>query len=573
MNLSTQIKKITDTINGNITYRITAMFVLCFAVIGVVVLALTLRFARSFDGSLNDSLSASTQQFASLLAECDDAGTGIATGSQKPLERVSGLARQNPDVIYIVFYNRNREPIFKVFKQGLTINDFDFPVLREPAGAAGKKILSLDGEEFYDAFAPILMAAGAAGGSVFGDEYVADGSGLAKNRIGGWVRIGMSTQKISDMNRSLTMAVSISTILVVIVILIINVFIQVSVAKPLTGISEAAREIGKGNLATKIKVRSNDEIGALVRSFNEMSSDIEEQIRKTSGMVKGLMDTIEQISRTTSEIFTISAQQSSGATQQAASVYQASSTSKEIAASATRIADTAEEVAAYARQTSSASDQGKVELGSAIHQVRDMAEKTGEVAARMVELGEKSQKISGIIDIINEISEQTNLLSLNAAIEASGAGEAGKRFGVVAQEIRRLAGKTLEATQVIIQIIEEIQAATNTAVMVTEQSTKSAQKAQSIIDSMNQSFQSIMEMVDQTLRASTEINLSTRQQTTACEQMVSTIMEVSEVASEVEKGAKETEAAVESLRRLAMELKSLAESTVADGEGHDDQRS
>jgi methyl-accepting chemotaxis protein len=259
-------------------------------------------------------------------------------------------------------------------------------------------------------------------------------------------------------------------------------------------------------------------------------------------------------------MFSISAQQSSGATEQAASVYEASSTSKEIAASANRIADTAEEVAAFARETSAASDKGKVELQQAISQVMDVTAKSEEVARRMVELGQQSQKISGIIDIIKEISEQTNLLALNAAIEAAGAGESGRRFGVVAQEIRRLATRTLESTDVVREIVEEIQSSTNSTVMVTEQSMKSARESQDIIENMNRAFHNIIELVTKTLTASTEITLSTRQQTTACEQMVSTIMEVSDVASEVEKGAKESEQALERLRELSEQLQNLATS-------------
>jgi methyl-accepting chemotaxis protein len=260
---------------------------------------------------------------------------------------------------------------------------------------------------------------------------------------------------------------------------------------------------------------------------------------------------------TTNDIYSISAQQSSGSTEQAAAVYEASSTSKEIAASANRIAETATEVSDYARRTSNACDEGRVELATAIFQVKDVSEKVENVTLRMVELGVKSQKISGIIDIINEISEQTNLLSLNAAIEAAGAGEAGRRFSVVAQEIRRLAGRTMESTRVVRELVEEIQSATNSTVMVTEQSMKSAKDAADTIESMNQSFQNIMELVDQTLKASTEITLSTRQQTTACEQMVTTVMEVSEVAAEVEKGAKETESALAKLRELSANLKEL----------------
>src|SRR5512144_839402 len=100
----------------------------------------------------------------------------------------------------------------------------------------------------------------------------------------------------------------------------------------------------------------------------------------------------------------------------------------------------------------------------------------------MLKLGEHSQKIGGIVDIIDEISDQTNLLALNAAIEAAGAGEAGRRFAVVAQEVKRLAERTVLATRQIRGLIEEIQAATNTTIMVTEDGTKAVDRAASLVD-------------------------------------------------------------------------------------------
>ncbi|HUT52421.1 MAG TPA: methyl-accepting chemotaxis protein [bacterium] len=544
---------------GRLTFRMIAILVSSFVVMGLVVFALIFRFTSKFESSEKAALVAKGELLTSSLAE--KGRLGVMVGQQKMLESAADAAKDDPGIVYILFYNQKGEKIFSYFVQGLNEMDFTFPALPRASKVAAKEEVSISDAYVMDVARPIgTKTSGVADSSTVEAEA---GEVPAAPQTVGWARVGISSQHIHDLSSSILDIGYLVMALLVIIGAIITGFLRQMIIKPILIMADAAKNFGAGELHTKIEINTNDEVGVLARAFNEMAGNIENQMERTKMIVESLSSTIDLISKTTTDMYTISAQQSSGATEQAASVFEASSTSKEIAASATRIADTAEEVSSYARQTSSASDQGKVELADAIFQVKDMSEKSEELAKRMVELGAKSQKISGIIEIINEISEQTNLLALNAAIEAAGAGEAGKRFSVVAQEIRRLAGRTLESTQTVRQIIEEIQSATNTAVMVTEQSSKSSLEAQVIIDRMNQSFQNILDMVEQTLKASTEITLSTRQQTTACEQMVSTIMEVSEVASEVEKGAKETEKAMQTLRELSEELKNISRSGLA----------
>jgi len=321
--------------------------------------------------------------------------------------------------------------------------------------------------------------------------------------------------------------------------------------------ARAAKRVSQGELDVTVEVPFSDELGSLGQAFNEMTHSIKQQVDRSKLLMENIANTIKLLSETTENLYSISSQQASGATEQAASVYEASSTSKEIAASATRIAESSEEVTKIADTTRRVSEDSKSYLENAIAQMQEVKDKVNQVAQRMVELGGQSQKIGGVIDIINEISEQTNLLALNAAIEAAGAGEAGRRFSVVASEIRRLAGRTLEATQVVRELIEQVQHATNSTVIVTEESLKASDKSANAVDQMRDYFGHILSQVENTHRAATEINLSTRQQTTACEQMVATVMEVSEVANEVERGARETERVLSDLKTLANRLQEL----------------
>jgi methyl-accepting chemotaxis protein len=159
-------------------------------------------------------------------------------------------------------------------------------------------------------------------------------------------------------------------------------------------------------------------------------------------------------------------------------------------------------------------------------------------------------------------------LALNAAIEAAGAGEAGKRFAIVAQQVRRLAERTVLATAQIKGLVDEIQKATNSTVMVTEEGTKAVDRAAVLVDRVQLSFGTIIGMVEKTAWAAKEISLSTRQQTSACEQMADTMNEVRDVAHEVARNSAETEGSINELKALTEELKELMEEEIrAKGKG------
>lgn len=533
-----------------ITWRVTFFLMLALVALSLFTFLLIGLTASRIEKTGGESLTIEGELLTDFYASSEDTRIAVLAEQKEFLAKAADDLFLHSDVLYIVFYNLGGQTIYQSGTQGFHPDDFPLPT---PSGREVKSgfLTSNNGFRALDVIRPIRL------GRLKAVQEAAE-----DNQVG-WIRIGLSPERpFALVNYVHTIGYAMVLFLFILIVAM-GVILQRQITRPIMNIATEAKRIGLEDGVGKVEVNTEDELSVLAEAFNEMALHTRQQIAHTKLLVDSLTETIGLITKTTNDIYAISAQQSSGATEQAASVYEASSTSKEIAASATRIADTAEEMAGYSRQTSSACDVGKVELNNAVYQVNDVTEKVEQVAVRMVELGEKSQKISGIIDIINEISEQTNLLSLNAAIEAAGAGEGGKRFSVVAQEIRRLATRTLDATQVVRQLVEEIQAATNTTVMVTEQSMKSSREATQCIDRMNQSFQNILELVEQALKASTEITLSTRQQTTACEQMVSTIMEVSEVASEVEKGAKETEQALSRLRELSADLKTLAQAALS----------
>jgi methyl-accepting chemotaxis protein len=379
----------------------------------------------------------------------------------------------------------------------------------------------------------------------------------------GAFRIGFSMENTEKKIAALRNQI-IGSMLAMLLVTSLTIFLVVKLStRPLLKLTEAARRIAGGNLDERIPVESNDEIGRLAEAFNTMTmvivKNLKGEIDKSARLISSIKDAIIQLSSSANEMMAITAQQSSGAAQQASAVQEVSTTSAEIAITAKQITDNAKTVESLAEETTQTCTAGTGEVANAIDGMSRLKSQVQTIAESMLQLGENGQKIGGIVEIIDEISDQTNLLALNAAIEAAGAGEAGKRFAIVAQEVKRLAERTVDATKQINTLIQEIQKATNSTIMVTEEGTKAVDSASSLVDKVHLSFNTIQNMVEETARAAKEISLSTQQQTSACEQMAETMSEVRDVAQQVAGSARETERTISEIMDISGRLKEMAE--------------
>jgi methyl-accepting chemotaxis protein len=376
-------------------------------------------------------------------------------------------------------------------------------------------------------------------------------------RVG--VSIGQTEMAIAGLRNSVVTAM-----LLVLVIASLTIYIVVvRLTRPLQELTTMAERVAEEQLEETIAVRSGDEIGKLAAAFNKMTQvilkNLKGEIERGSHLIAGVKEAIQQISSSANELMAISTQQSAGATQQSAAVQEATTTSEEIAVTAKQVAENALQVETQARQTNAACGGGIEAVNDAVSGMGSLKGQVQSVAAAMVQLGENSQKIGGIIDIIDEISDQTNLLALNAAIEAAGAGEAGKRFSIVAGEVKRLAERTVLATRQIKELIEEIQKATNSTIILSEEGTKGVDAANALVARVSTALANIIAMVQETMSAAQEIKLSTQQQMTASEQMAETVVEVRDVAHQVAAGAEETAQAIAELTTLAENLRGQLE--------------
>jgi methyl-accepting chemotaxis protein len=377
----------------------------------------------------------------------------------------------------------------------------------------------------------------------------------------GGFRIGYSMKKIDDAVTALRNDILLGMGMILLVSTLTIAFVVTRLVRPLKDLTVVADRIAAGHLNETIDIKSEDEIGKLASAFNKMTQvivrNLRNEVEKSDRLIESVKEAIQQLSSSASEIMAISAQQAAGANGQASAVQQATTTSEEIAVTARQVAENAILVESQAQQANAAGQIGRNEADNAMTGMGELKTKIESVAQAMLQLGEDSQKIGGIVDIIDEISDQTNLLALNAAIEAAGAGEAGKRFSIVANEVKRLAERTADATGQIKNLVDAIQKATNGTIMLTEEGSKGVDRASELVARVAEALQEISRMVHETSSAAREIKFSTQQQTTASEQMAETIAEVRDVAAQVAVSTKETTQAIAELTALAERLKSL----------------
>jgi methyl-accepting chemotaxis protein len=217
-------------------------------------------------------------------------------------------------------------------------------------------------------------------------------------------------------------------------------------------------------------------------------------------------------------------------------------------------------VARVADDTAGAARTGNDTVLRAQEAIDVVSRQVDAIVNHMLELGKRSQEIGGIVDIINDLAEQTNILAINATIESAGAGEYGKRFAVVADEIRKLADRVGGATKDIRVLIDEIRAASNTTIMATEDGSKAVQSSTQQFTDVAGSFRRITELVRANLDVAREIELSTQQQTTAVEQVNTAILEMAQTARQSESSSAQTLQTATRLIQLSKQLHAIIDS-------------
>jgi methyl-accepting chemotaxis protein len=283
----------------------------------------------------------------------------------------------------------------------------------------------------------------------------------------------------------------------------------------------------------------------------------------TTSLNRQLGGAVSSIRSSSAELQAAATQQASGSREQSAATSEVSTTIRELLSTSRQIAESAQRVAGIAEQTALGARDGDQTVSRAKDAIEGIKRQVDLVVGHMLELGKKSQRAGNILEIINELAEQTNILAINASIEAAGAGEAGKRFAVVADEIRKLADRVGGSTKEIRGLVDDIRASVNTTVMATEAGTKAVDAGTRQFSDVATSFKQIADLVGTTTEAAREIELSTKQQATAVEQVNVAISNVAQATKETEASSNQTLQTATQLSGLSSELLQLIKQNAA----------
>src|SRR2546423_2255433 len=321
---------------------------------------------------------------------------------------------------------------------------------------------------------------------------------------------------------------------------------QESLQKSVTEFLTIVSQIARGDLTLRGRV-TNDALGNVVDSVNYMLDNFAKVLERVR---KAAID----VQSSANEILIASEEMSSGAIQQDQEITNTSSAVEQLTVSMKQVSNNAEASAEAARRALDAAEQGNRAVHDTLEGMQRIRSSVQATAKRIKALGDRSLEISEIVSVINDITEQTNLLALNAAIEAARAGEAGRGFAVVADEVRKLAEHSRTATKDIAALIKAIQAETNEAVVVMEEGTKEVEIGAKLADQAGRALDAISTVVRQSAELVQEISLASKQQVRGTEGVANAMQIISNITRQTSQGARQTSRTVEQLVHMSEQL-------------------
>ncbi|SDA11557.1 methyl-accepting chemotaxis protein [Pseudomonas sp. NFPP10] len=339
-------------------------------------------------------------------------------------------------------------------------------------------------------------------------------------------------------------------VLAALLTIVLALLLTRSIVTPLNKALNAAQVIAGGNLRQAIEVDGKDEPARLLQALAEMQASLRRTIEQIAGSATQLASASEELSAVTEEA-------SRGLQQQNNEIEQAATAVNEMTAAVEEVARNAVSTSEASRQSTQAAREGRDRVVETVDAIQTMTHDVQSTSVMIEGLATQGRDIGKVLDVIRAIAEQTNLLALNAAIEAARAGEAGRGFAVVADEVRALAHRTAQSTQEIEKMVAGIQNGTGNAVESMQQSNQRTQSTLELARAAGVALEQIAESINQINERNLVIASASEEQAQVSREVDRNLVNIRDLATQSAAGANQTSAASHELSRLAVDLNAL----------------
>jgi methyl-accepting chemotaxis protein WspA len=348
-------------------------------------------------------------------------------------------------------------------------------------------------------------------------------------------------------SRALLVGIALSFTLAVGLALVVGLGLFRSITTPLARLGGLMDAVRQGDFTQRMEVDRTDEFGDLARGFNRMTDEVMELVGQVqrSGI---------RVSTSMTEIAATSKQQQATATEVAATTTQIGATSREIAATSRELVRTMTDVASVADNAASLASSGQSGLAHMEETMGHVMEAASSINAKLAVLNEKAGDINQVVTTITKVADQTNLLSLNAAIEAEKAGEYGRGFAVVSSEIRRLADQTAVATYDIEQMVKEIQSAVSAGVMGMDKFSEEVRRGLHDVHEIGGKLSEIIAQVQALAPRFENVSEGMQAQATGAEQISEALVQLTEATQQTVEALRQSSSAIDELNQVSGNL-------------------